>query len=88
MTHSKAAPHASMESALAAFRQKFPTFEMTQLLDHLRATEYARLDEQQQVYLDYTGGGQYADCQLRELWSCSAATSSAIPIPRIRLPRP
>ena len=66
MTHSKAAPHASMEMALAAFRQKFPTFEMTQRLDHLRATEYARLDEQQQVYLDYTGGGQYADCQLRE----------------------
>jgi hypothetical protein len=64
MTHSKAAPHASMEMALAAFRQKFPTFEMTQRLDHLRATEYARLDERQQVYLDYTGGGQYADCQL------------------------
>ena len=66
MTHAKAASRASIDVALAAFRQKFPTFETTQSLDLLRATEYARLDEQQQVYLDYTGGGQYADCQLRE----------------------
>ena len=54
-----------MEMALAAFRQQFPTFETTRSLDHLRATEYARLDEQQQVYLDYTGGGKSADCQMR-----------------------
>ena len=33
----------------------------TAALDDLRAREYARLDETGQVYLDYTGGGQYAD---------------------------
>ena len=65
MTHAKAASRASIDVALAAFAE-FPTFETTQSLDLLRATEYARLDEQQQVYLDYTGGGQYAECQLRE----------------------
>src|SRR5215469_11606588 len=27
---------------------------------------YARLDRQQHVYLDYTGGGLYAECQLRD----------------------
>ncbi len=36
------------------------------VLDELRAREYGRLDEQDQVYLDYTGGGLYSDSQLRE----------------------
>ena len=57
---------ASMEEAFIAFRQKYPTFDTTQYLDELRAKEYARLDQQQQVYLDYTGGGQYAESQLRD----------------------
>src|SRR5256884_1744430 len=66
MTHSQAAQLAPIEIALAVFRQKFPTFDTTQSLDTLRATEYARLDAQQHVYLDYTGGGLYAECQVRE----------------------
>ncbi len=55
-----------MPVAEAAFRQAYPSFEGTSRLDELRATEYARLDEQGHVYLDYTGGGLYADSQLRE----------------------
>ena len=35
-------------------------------VEALRAREYARLDELDQVYLDYTGGSLYADSQLRE----------------------
>ncbi len=35
-------------------------------VDALRAREYARLDAQDQTYLDYTGGGLYAESQLRE----------------------
>jgi selenocysteine lyase/cysteine desulfurase len=35
-------------------------------LDDLREREYGRLDAQNHVYLDYTGGGLYADSQLRE----------------------
>ena len=66
MTHSRTAQLAPMEIALATFRQQFPTFDSTHALDTLRATQYARLDAQQQVYLDYTGGGLYAECQLRE----------------------
>jgi molybdenum cofactor sulfurtransferase len=55
-----------MEEALEAFQQKYPSFATTLRLDELRATEYARLDEQRHIYLDYTGGGLYAEYQLRE----------------------
>src|SRR5437763_10146935 len=65
MMSSQVTPLAPHEAALAAFRQTFPTFDTTHALDTLRATEYARLDAQQQVYLDYTGGGLYAECQVR-----------------------
>ena len=53
-------------TAEKAFRKAYPDFNNTSILDELRATEYARLDEQKHVYLDYTGGGLYADCQIRE----------------------
>ncbi len=35
-------------------------------VEALRARDYARLDAQDQVYLDYTGGGLYAESQLLE----------------------
>ncbi len=35
-------------------------------VEDLRAREYARLDAQDQVYLDYTGGALYADSQIRQ----------------------
>ena len=66
MIDSRMAHLATQEAALAAFRQKYPTFDTTQSIDRLRATEYARLDAQQHVYLDYTGGGLYAESQVRE----------------------
>lgn len=55
-----------MAAAFEAFRQAYPAFDSTQKLDELRATEYARLDQQRHVYLDYTGGGLYAESQLRD----------------------
>jgi selenocysteine lyase/cysteine desulfurase len=55
-----------LDRALAAFQRDYPAFEGTRALDELRATEYARLDALGQVYLDYTGGGLYAESQLRE----------------------
>jgi molybdenum cofactor sulfurtransferase len=56
----------SMEEACEAFRTAYPAYDSTRRLDDLRATEYARLDRQGHVYLDYTGGSLYAECQLRE----------------------
>ena len=53
-------------AAWETFRKAYPVFETTCFLDDLRGTEYRRLDEQDHVYLNYTGGGLYADSQLRE----------------------
>ena len=54
------------EEALAAFARAHPRYADTAILDELRAREYARLDRRGHVYLDYTGGGLYAESQLRE----------------------
>jgi selenocysteine lyase/cysteine desulfurase len=54
-----------METAYAEFLNKYPEFERTRALDEMRLTEYSRLDRLGEVYLDYTGGGLYADSQVR-----------------------
>ncbi len=41
-------------------------YAATSSIDELRRTEYARLDEQDHVYLDYTGAGLFAESQVRE----------------------
>lgn len=56
----------NMEAAFDAFKQTYPCFESTRIIDQLRAREYARLDELDQVYLDYTGSGLYATSQVRQ----------------------
>ncbi len=56
----------SSNAAYARFLHAYPTYASTGALDDLRAREYARLDATGQVYLDYTGGGLYAERQLRE----------------------
>ena len=53
-------------SAEAAFRRDHPGYAETAVLDELRRSDFARLDRGGHVYLDYTGGGLYAESQLRE----------------------
>ena len=55
----------SLADAESQFRRDYPDYQTTRLLDELRATEYARLDRAGHVYLDYTGGGLYAESQVR-----------------------
>jgi selenocysteine lyase/cysteine desulfurase len=50
--------------AFSYFRGRYPEYAATARLDELREREYARLDEQGQIYLDYTGGALYAESQL------------------------
>jgi molybdenum cofactor sulfurtransferase len=47
------------------FVSKYPSYDKTHNIDELRQRDYSRLDLQGQIYLDYTGGGLYADSQLR-----------------------
>ena len=49
----------------AEFVQKYPAYDQTHDLDELRQRDYGRLDRLGQVYLDYTGGGLYAESQVR-----------------------
>lgn len=63
-----------INSSFAEFKQNYPEFETTHILDELRDLEYARLDWHDQIYLDYTGGGLYANSQLlkhMELLQCN-----------------
>ena len=53
-------------TAFDGFVASFPEWSSTEHVDALRAAEYGRLDDAGHVYLDYTGGGLYADRQLRE----------------------
>ncbi len=48
-----------------AFLEAYPEYRETAALDELRARELTRLDRQGHVYLDYTGGGLYAESQVR-----------------------
>jgi selenocysteine lyase/cysteine desulfurase len=49
-----------------SFLEKYPSYRSTQALDDLRARDYARLDRGNHIYLDYTGGGLYAESQVRQ----------------------
>ena len=55
----------TFEGAQDAFLRRYPAYLQTAGLDTLRATDYRRLDRLGHVYLDYTGGGLYAESQLR-----------------------
>src|ERR1051325_459839 len=56
---------ANPDPEFVAFLRAYPTYPTTHIIDDLRANEYARLDIGGHIYLDYTGGGLYAESQLR-----------------------
>ncbi len=64
LTHPLDINRADLQSAYQAFLQAYPRYRQTAALDSLRASDYTRLDQQGHVYLDYTGGGLYAESQL------------------------
>lgn len=55
----------TLAEAEKQFKNDFPAFAGTALIDQLRARDYERLDRLGHVYLDYTGGGLYAASQIR-----------------------
>ncbi len=48
------------------FLKAYPAYSSTAVIDKLRASEFTRLDRGEHIYLDYTGGGLYAETQLRQ----------------------
>ncbi len=56
----------SEHTDFASFLNAYPSYASTKILDELRRTDYARLDAEGHIYLDYTGGGLYAESQLQK----------------------
>jgi selenocysteine lyase/cysteine desulfurase len=54
----------NLEGAFAEFWKTCPAYQKSEF-DELRSREYARLDALDQVYLDYTGSGLYAESQIQ-----------------------
>jgi selenocysteine lyase/cysteine desulfurase len=52
-------------NALEAFLKEYPAYAQTSRIDALRESDYAILDQQGHIYLDYTGGGLYGASQLK-----------------------
>jgi selenocysteine lyase/cysteine desulfurase len=55
---------AGADAAESAFLSAFPEFDPHGAFAELRRSEYARLDADGHVYLDYTGGGLHATSQI------------------------
>jgi selenocysteine lyase/cysteine desulfurase len=64
MTEPLGRPALSVEQAYGDLLARHPSYEETTGLDILRAVEYSRIDQQGQVYLDYTGGSLYSESQV------------------------
>ena len=58
--------HELVDAAYVAFRQCYPAYDSTCVLDALREADYARLDQQGHIYLDYTGGSLYPESLVRD----------------------
>ena len=68
VTRQTAKRHFSLEErepAFAAFLTRHAAYSAAAHIDDLRASEFARLDRLGHVYLDFTGGGLYAESQVR-----------------------
>ncbi|MCC7118393.1 MAG: aminotransferase class V-fold PLP-dependent enzyme [Anaerolineales bacterium] len=48
------------------FLEQYPAYAQTESIDLLRKKDYARLDAGEHIYLDYTGGGLYAESQIEK----------------------
>lgn len=56
----------NFEASQQNFPQKYPGYQATLAIDELRRTDYSRLDASNHTYLDYTGGGLYAESQIQK----------------------
>ncbi len=57
---------ATVNNIYTDFLQKYPAYASTSGIDKLRADDYGRIDRAHHIYLDYTGGGIYAESQVKK----------------------
>jgi molybdenum cofactor sulfurtransferase len=55
-----------MDASYAEFIKKYPSYENSLHIDQLRAADYSRIDQAEQIYLDFTGSGLYAESQVKK----------------------
>ena len=72
------------KTTYSSFLDRYPDYQKTVSIDDLRAKEFRRLDEAQQVYLDYTGSGLYGANQVAE--HCQWLTSQVLGNPHSENP--
>jgi len=65
MAHQDSLMTEELADAFGEFLAVFSGYGAPATVDALRATEYGRLDATGQTYLDFTGGGLYAESQVR-----------------------
>ncbi len=58
--------HGDYQRAYALFLSDYQEYSKTHHVDEIRRLQFTRLHESGQIYLDYTGGGLYAQSQLDE----------------------
>ena len=56
----------ALDPEFAEFLKHYPSYPSTAAIDKLRASDYTRLDAGEHIYLDYTGGGIYAESQIEK----------------------
>ena len=57
-------PFGKVNPSYELFLQKYPGYANTFFLDDLRKKDFSRLDKQNHIYLDYTGGHLFGESQL------------------------
>lgn len=58
--------HNFYQQEYSSFIAEYPEFHNYLHIDELRKTEFARIDKQGQIYLDFTAGGLYSEKQINE----------------------
>jgi len=56
----------SIEEEKQKFLTEYPNFQKSSVLDEIRKVDYSNLDQQNHVYLDFTGAGLYATSQIKK----------------------
>ena len=51
--------------AYSAFLQAYPEYQRTWITDTLRRSDFTRLDQVGETYVDYMGGAQHPECLVR-----------------------